>query len=103
MRPIRSKGPRPIGKIERKQAGCLILIRYDKVGADLPTHFFSLHRQVIPPLRTIKRIILKMQREEIMKKLAALLLFVGLSATAHAQTDAQLRADGTKAGNTDNV
>ncbi|NCZ53450.1 MAG: hypothetical protein EBY81_06095, partial [Verrucomicrobia bacterium] len=46
----------------------MILIRYDKVGADLPTHFFSLHRQVIPPLRTIKRIILKMQREEIMKK-----------------------------------
>ena len=38
-----------------------------------------------------------------MKKLLALLSVAVASSTAYAQTDAQLRADGTKAGNTDNV
>ena len=40
-----------------------------------------------------------------MNKFLALLAIAGISVvgTAYAQTDAQLRADGTKAGNTDNV
>ena len=40
-----------------------------------------------------------------MKKFIALLAAAGfaLAGITHAQTNAQLRADGTKAGNTDNV
>ena len=38
-----------------------------------------------------------------MKKLLVAFALVGLAGIASAQTDAQLRADGTKAGNTDNV
>ena len=38
-----------------------------------------------------------------MKKLLAAITIVGLASLANAQTDAQLRADGTKAGNPENV